>query len=90
MKVQEIPEIVGALRLTGIENQEKLCRAQARHDPKARRLVIKGLELEVQLVARPCRECWTKLKRISGKGNVERQFSQRGGTGYACEVKENI
>ena len=47
---------------TGIESQGKHCRTQTRHHPKACRLVIKGLELKIQLAALRRRRCPTEVE----------------------------
>ena len=102
MKMEEILEICGALCLkpndasfhitilvsfktkTDIESQENIAVLQ-----KARRLVIKRLELDIQLAALRRRRCRTELagqvEKLETSSKVEGYFPQRGGTGYLVE-----
>ena len=58
---------------TSTEIQENtLPYSKTRDVPKARQLVIKGLELDIQLAALRRRRCWTEPTKTSSK--VEKRF----------------
>ena len=53
------------------ESQDKRCSVEASHDPKARWMVIKGLEIQIPLAIVPSRRSRTKFK-----GPVEKLISR--------------
>ena len=77
---------------TDIESQEKHCSTRTSDVQKARRLVIKRLELEIHLAALRCRRCRTELagqvEKLETSSKMEEISLDVEETGYARERKE--
>ena len=98
LTMEEIPERCGALCLKRNDasfHVTILVLSKTKTDiesQKARRLVIKRLELEIQLAALRRRRCGTELageeEKLETSCKVERDFPHLGGTGYARERQD--